>query len=438
MALSILNKTQSYRQQVAEGMKAAKGYYWNGSPTQGARWLASSPRSGYDYASEVGDVTTNATAAICIAWMQRALTEVPFQVVDVNEDGEENKVPNHPLTELMNRPAKHWTRRRLMSAVIHDLMGGGNSYLFKAREGGVGKPGELTWFHRHSIKAVPDSLNFIKYYERWVNGRREEIDPENIVHLRFGVNPWASWEGITPWFYLNTYFSTDNQASIFSEAILRNGGGIAGAVAPKDPATILDEGVMRVIKASLDGQIKGHNAGSWPVLQGGMELLKMGFSPEEMTLDKLQTYPQDMICAAIGLSTLLLDLPSGKDTRTYANKAEAREAAVEQNVIPSLAQICDEMDVQLLPEFDEDPNRHCSFDLSRMRILQPDIDKQFERQTKAVGGPWMTRNEARALTNLPPVEGGDVLYEKGRMAGGREEADELRELTANGNGSGRN
>ena len=81
---------------------------------------------------------------------------------------------------------------------------------------------------------------------------------------------------------------------------------------------------------------------------------KNSFSPEELTLDKLRTYPQDMICAAAGLSTLLLDLPSGKDTKTYANKAEAREAAMEQNVIPTLDHFGDELDLQLLPEFDPD------------------------------------------------------------------------------------
>lgn len=35
--------------------------------------------------------------------------------------------------------------------------------------------------------------------------------------------------------------------------------------------------------------------------------------------------------------------------------------------------------------------------------------EQAAATSTAVGGPWMARNEARSMRNMPPVEGGDEL-----------------------------
>lgn len=433
------------RERANVGRMAAKGLTFNGPASSwdyGWRWGGN--QSAYDYAGAVGDLSTNATAAICIAWMQRTLTEVPF-VVQAQDGDEFDPVPNHPLTKLMNRPAPHWTRQRLMSAAIHSLMGRGNAFIHKSRNNGkVVK--ELHWLPPHTIRVVPHRTNFISHYEYQPSGAvKQEIPVEDMIHLRFGVNPYEPWNGVTPWFYMLAEFSTDNQGSIYSEAILRNGGAVAGVASPKHPDAELSQADASLIKSLLENATQGHKAGSWVVPHGAIEIMKLGYSPEELTLDKLRTYPQDMIASAVGLSTLLLDLPSGKDTRTFANKAEAREAAVEQNVIPSLSQIAEEFDVQLLPEFDEDESHRCAFDVQKMRILQPDLDKQYERQTKAVGGPWLSPNEARSMVGLLPIEGGDVLYTGGGPSEPEEgeededmdgEEDLLRQLNGNGNAPG--
>ncbi|MBR2581963.1 MAG: phage portal protein, partial [Oscillospiraceae bacterium] len=61
----------------------------------------------------------------------------------------------------------------------------------------------------------------------------------------------------------------------------------------------------------------------------------------------------------------------------------------------------------LLPMLGADPDTYVEFD------LQEKIKGNFEERASilqsATGGPWMTRNEARADNNLPPIEGGDEL-----------------------------
>lgn len=71
---------------------------------------------------------------------------------------------------------------------------------------------------------------------------------------------------------------------------------------------------------------------------------------------------------------------------------------------PLLEQIEDEIDLQLLPELEPvTPERFfCEFNL-REKLTGNFKDRAGIMQT-AVGGPWLTINEARALDNRPPVE----------------------------------
>jgi hypothetical protein len=53
-------------------------------------------------------------------------------------------------------------------------------------------------------------------------------------------------------------------------------------------------------------------------------------------------------------------------------------------------------------------------EFNREGLLAGDSKAEAEYFTKALGGPgnrgYMTVNEVRRIKNLPPIEGGDVLY----------------------------
>lgn len=58
--------------------------------------------------------------------------------------------------------------------------------------------------------------------------------------------------------------------------------------------------------------------------------------------------------------------------------------------------------------FGENPQEvYVEFNLDEK--LRASFEEKAAITTQAVGGPWMTRNEARAQNNLPAVDGGDEL-----------------------------
>jgi len=48
-------------------------------------------------------------------------------------------------------------------------------------------------------------------------------------------------------------------------------------------------------------------------------------------------------------------------------------------------------------------------------LMEATTKERYEAAAKAVGGPWMSRNEQRAQEGLEPVPGGDEIYPPSNM-----------------------
>lgn len=391
--------------------------------TYGGAFHGSPSRSRPNYKLEVGELYTNATCMACIHWMQTTLTEAPPVVLEMDSEGEENEVPNHALVELLKKPNPQYSGKSLLKRTILSFMSGGNAYWYKVKAGDSdnGPVRELWEIPYHRIRIIPDRRKYISHYETWVDGKKvDETPPESMVHFRYGVDPKFEQSGYTPWNSIRPLISMDNQGSEFHDSLFRNSGAMAGIFTPKNPDVILEPSDLASIQARLDTLTTGTNVGKMHALGGAMDYLKTAMSPEEMNALDMWAFAQDIICAVVNLSTLLLNLPSGSKTRTFSNLEEARQAAYESNVIPTLDTFAAEINLQLLPDFDTAPNRALEFETKDIRVLQPDKQKEYAMFTQAVGGPWITSNEARAVQGMTEIEGGDKLYPKtgGALGGG--------------------
>lgn len=74
---------------------------------------------------------------------------------------------------------------------------------------------------------------------------------------------------------------------------------------------------------------------------------------------------------------------------------------------PVIQMLQQRLNAFLLPMVGADPETYVEFDLTEK--LKGSFEERASILQASVGGPWMTRNEARADNNLPPVDGGDQL-----------------------------
>ncbi len=74
---------------------------------------------------------------------------------------------------------------------------------------------------------------------------------------------------------------------------------------------------------------------------------------------------------------------------------------------PLLRLVQDGIGSKLVPMIGADQKSYAEFDITAK--LAGSFEGQASVLSTSTGGPWMTRNEARARQNLPAVEGGDEL-----------------------------
>lgn len=95
------------------------------------------------------------------------------------------------------------------------------------------------------------------------------------------------------------------------------------------------------------------------------------------------------------------------DNANYSNVREFRKSLYGDSLGPIIKQIEDTLNVFLLEKLGAEEGIYLEFNIDEK--LRASFEEKAAVTSTAVGGPWMTRNEARAMNNMPAIEGGDEL-----------------------------
>lgn len=174
---------------------------------------------------------------------------------------------------------------------------------------------------------------------------------------------------------------------------------------PKDVQPWDDEQRKRFATAFREAWGRGgENAGKMPLLEDGMEIKPYQFNAQQAQFAETKQLSREDVAAAYHVNPSLIWHTS---TQTYASAKDNARALYADCLGPILQMIQQRFNSFLLPMVGADPNLYVEFDLSEK--LKGSFEERASILQSAVGGPYMTRNEARADNNLPPIEGGDEL-----------------------------
>ena len=144
------------------------------------------------------------------------------------------------------------------------------------------------------------------------------------------------------------------------------------------------------------------------VLPAGHEVKPLGMKAEEMQLTDLKRFCVEDIARVFSIPPVFLqDLANG--VRSDSEQQDLH--LVKHTLRPWIEQIEAELNLKLFGR----ENKKMSVEFNVEAILRGDFLARMEGMSKAVASGLRTPNEARALDNLPPVEGGDVAYIQGAM-----------------------
>ena len=368
------------------------------------------PNTRVDYEREAGAATSQSLVMAAVEWTSKVLPEAPIVITETSSDGTETPLPGHPVAQLLRQPNRFTDLADLLACFALDWIASGNVYLLKIRNF-RGAVIELEPVPSTSIQPCwPDSgSEFISHYEYRVNNQRIQLPVEDVIHFRNGRDPRNPRVGLSPIASLYRELYSDNEASNFQAALLRNYGVGGLLISPSDSQATFDPADADFIKSEIHRRTVGDERGK-PIIAGGpVKIERLSFDPKALDLKSLRRLPEERVAAVLGIPASVLGFGAGLDRNTYSNAEEAREAAYESYIIPLQRRICMTLDTQLLAEFDSTGRMKTSFDLSKVRALQQDETEMVNRLAVAYKAGIIKRSEARSAMGLP-VEPEDDSY----------------------------
>ena len=326
------------------------------------------PGTRENYAAMAGTIYKNPTVAIGLRWIADNFLTPELVAQKGRGKGKDKPLASHPALDLLANPNPFYDVSAFwgvcaLSDIIH-----GDTYILKAINPDKGNL-ELHWLNPDNVTPISDQGQFISVYEFRQGAQIEYYSPDDVIHVRNGLDPEDLRRGLSPLKACLREIVADNAASTYTSSILLNMGVPGVILTPKDSKdTILPEDASAMTKKMRATTKDG--AGDPLVLSNAVDITPLGATPEQMALDTIRRYPQDNICAAMGLNTIALGLTSGAGSKTYANYEQAVKSQYHSCLMPMQDRFADALNEQLMNKLD--PNVTLSWDYSGVEALQED------------------------------------------------------------------
>ena len=268
----------------------------------------------------------------------------------------------------------------------------------------------------HQLRIIPtswitDSENDSAYayksitVKAWGGAPAVKIPAEDFIQFKMYC-PGKPGGYLSPVSSLRTILGEQIQADKFRTQIWKSSGRFNAYVTrPKDVAAWDEETRKKWVEAFREGwSTNGGNAGKMPVLEDGMEIKPYQFNAKDAQYAETKQLSREDVAAAYHVNPSLIWHTT---TQTYASAKDNARALYADCLGPTIQMLQQRINSFMLPMLGANPETYVVFDLSEK--LKGSFEERAGILQSAVGSPYMTRNEARADMDLPPVEGGDDL-----------------------------
>lgn len=251
-----------------------------------------------------------------------------------------------------------------------------------------------------------DAWSVKEYKLHLAGGKVERVPAESILAFT-GYHPSRSLGSSPTVDALRETLQEQVEASKYRAQVWKRGGRVSSVIErPKDAPGWSDsarEAFRDDWYAKYTG--KGSKAGGTPILEDGMKLTRIDFNARDQQFVEAAKLSLTTVASAFHVNPTMIGQNDGAN---YANVREFRKMLYGDTLGPLVAQIESRLNSFLVPRMGLDKSRfYVEFNIDEK--LQGNFEEQAAVLQSATGGPWMTRNEARAMRNLPAVPGGDEL-----------------------------
>ena len=353
----------------------------------------------YDYATIY---KTQHEVRSVIDFLSRNISQIPLHAYEKNADNGRVRSSNASLNATLDQPDIYTTRTRFLEFLVKDLCIYDEAIRLKVKsENG-----------RIALVRIPPSIvtvlgdNWLRPEAYRITGKNGTVEymPEEVIHIH-GYDPVDLRKGLSPLETLRQLLGEQLAASEHREMLWRQGARAALIIERPLGAPTWSDTARSRFKSDWDSSYSGvNNAGKTAVLEEGMIAKPLEtFSARDSQYFESSQLAREVVASAFGVPAGLL----GLGNVNYSSLTEQHRQLYQDCLAPYLTLLQEELEIQLLNEFDNVGTTYLEFQLQEK--LRGSFEEQAAVLQASVGAPYLTRNEARARLNLSSIEGGDEL-----------------------------
>lgn len=364
---------------------------------------ASKLRLADDFTADYAEIwRTQGAVRTVVDFLGRNIASLGLHQFRRASDTDRQRVTDSGLIKLLNRPNPATTRYRMMDALVRDYGIFDRAYWLKMKaSAGL----YLLRLPPARVTPVGGSWLWPEAFEFNGGKGKRTFPADQVVHFR-GYAPDGDLAGSPPIESLRRVLAEEYEAGRMREQTLRNGARVSGYLERPAGAPTWSDAAADRFRKSWRAQYSGGGpeAGGTPILEDGMKFVAASQTAEQLQYVEARKLTREEVAASYFIPPTMVGV---MDSATFSNIREQHKHLYQDTLGPWLAMIAEELTLQLLPDFEDSKDTYLEFNLDEK--LRGSFEEQAAQLQASVGGPWMTRNEARAMRNMPAVEGGDEL-----------------------------
>lgn len=341
----------------------------------------------------------HATVFACCNVIASDLAKIPLKLYQKGTDGREQRVRDHPAVYLLNvESAAGVSAEILRFALAYAFCLRGNAFAYAPRDGA----GELELIETLPNDGVSVLRNGRARFYDFEDGAgvRRRAPSRSIVHLRHLA--LDGWTGRSP---IEISAESVGIALAGQEAAARSATGVVlSAYVSMEDSFQDDEAYERNAKR-IKAAIENPEVNGIPILGMNDKIQRLDLSAADQQLLATRSFDREQIASIYRVP------PPKLQILEHGVKANAEQAALDY-LTDCLLHWGRQFEGQIAQGTLTDAERRAGFywrhDFDT--LLRPTTKERYEALSKAVGGPFISANEARLKEGYDPVEGGSVIY----------------------------
>lgn len=335
-----------------------------------------------------------------LGWQISQLSLKHYRRVD---DTDRRELNGSTVANVLRRPAPGLTYPRLMSTTTADFYVYGNAFwALLSPPDSAGGPFVIVPVPPAYVQARGGTLIEAAEYEITVGGNRMTLPAERVVHFRRN-NPTDRRIGVSPLEPLRAILREEYESSRYRARMWEKDARMGGFIARPENAPPMDPEARTRFRGGLDKFTKGgSNEGSWMLLEEGERPYPAAFSPREAEFIEGRKLTLETVCRALNVPLPVMGL---SESVAYASQREHHKALYQDTLPPITRTFEPEIEAKVLPWINGGrvaDDEYLEFNIEEK--MRGAFEDQASYLGDAVGGPYMTRNEARARLNLPRID----------------------------------